>query len=110
MPPVSPSIRCRTSAPAGERPSGVEGNERVCIENLLCSQALSPHGDTEDPKVRQEIAKGEQRIVEERARRTTPVAWIGQEPLETLAITVFCCGTWTAERVSRHSQRRTRRV
>src|SRR5680860_928569 len=34
MPPVSPSIRCRISAPAGERPSGVEGNERVCMENL----------------------------------------------------------------------------
>jgi len=34
MLPVSPSIRYRISAPAGERASGVEGNDRVCIENL----------------------------------------------------------------------------
>src|SRR5213594_2520604 len=34
MLPVSPSIRYRISAPAGERASGVKGNGRVCMENL----------------------------------------------------------------------------
>ena len=34
MLPVAPSIRWRISAPAGERPSGIGGNERVCMENL----------------------------------------------------------------------------
>jgi hypothetical protein len=37
----TPWIRNRISAPAGERPSGAEGNERVCMENLRVVPALS---------------------------------------------------------------------
>src|SRR5688572_24183347 len=42
MLPVVPSTRCRTSAPAGERASGVEGKERVCIENLRVPTGMIP--------------------------------------------------------------------
>ncbi len=42
MLPVSPSIRYRISAPAGERASGVEGNERVCMENLRVLPSIIP--------------------------------------------------------------------
>src|SRR5437867_6773566 len=44
MLPVWPSIRYRISAPAGERPSGVEGNERVCMENLRVLPSTIPDG------------------------------------------------------------------
>src|SRR5262249_37816448 len=40
MLPVSPSIRWRISAPAGERASGVDGNGRVCMGNLRVLQPL----------------------------------------------------------------------